>query len=137
LDQYTRNALKAHDEYSFGTLLGGGTETVSDGVLGLDAEEEAAGKAEDVVDARGPIVLHLDGRQVTLVKITVSEGNQPPDHRESQPGQEEAQNEAYQRPTPLRIYQSREDVLQKAQRSSGDARLQHVAIAILQDGATA
>jgi len=104
LDQNTRDALKAHDEYSFGTLLGSGTETVSDGVLGLDAEEEAASEAEDVVDARSPIVLHLDERQMALVEVTVSEGDQPPDHRESQPGQEEAQDEAYQRPTPLRIY---------------------------------
>jgi len=75
LDQNTRNALNAHDEYSFGTLLGGGTETVSDGVLSLDAEEKAAGEAEDVVDAWGPIVLHLDGWQMALVKVTVSEGD--------------------------------------------------------------
>lgn len=83
LDHDPGDALNAHDEDGLGALLGGGAAAVSDSVLGLDAEEEAAGEAEDVVDAGHPIVLHLQGRQVVFLEVTVSEGDQPPARKRS------------------------------------------------------
>lgn len=115
LNHDARDALDAHDKYGLWAFLGGGATTVPDGVLSLDTEEEATGEAEDIVNARRPVVLHLNRRQVTLLEVTVREGDQPPDDREAQPGQQEAQNKAQQGPTPLRVHQGREDVLQKAQ----------------------
>lgn len=106
-------------------------------MLGLDAEQEAAGEGEDIVDAGRPVVLDLERRQVALVEVTVGEGDQPPDHGEAQPGEHEAQAEAEQRPAPLRVHQGREDVLEEAQRPPRDAGLEDVAVAILQNRATA
>lgn len=83
-------------------------------MLRLDTEEEAAREREDVVDARHPLVLNLIWRQVLFLKITVSERDQPPDHGKAQPREKETQGKAEQRPSPLRIYQGREDILKEA-----------------------
>lgn len=131
LDHHAGDALYAHDEDRLGTLLGGRTATVTDRVLSLDAEQEATGEREDVVDARRPVVLRLVRRQVTFLEVTVGERDQPPDHRESQPGEDEAQAEAEQRPSPLSVHQGCEDVLEETQGTPGDPRLQHVAVAVL------
>lgn len=134
LDHHAGYTLNAHDEYRLGTFFRGRSAAVADRVLGLDTEEETAGEGEDVVDAGRPVVLHLEGRKVAFFEVTVGEGDQPPDHREPQPGEHKRQAEAEQRPTPLGVHQGREDVLEEAQRPPRDAGLQHVAVAILQHG---
>lgn len=53
------DALQAHSEDGFGTLLGGESETVADGVLGFDAEQEAGREGVNVRDAGSPLLLFL------------------------------------------------------------------------------
>lgn len=75
MDHDARNALYAHHKYSLGALFGGGATAVSDGVLGLDAKEKAAGEAKNIVNAWRPVVLHLEGWQVTLLEVTVGKSD--------------------------------------------------------------
>lgn len=110
LDHHAHDALDAHDEDRLWALLGRATAPVTDRVLGLDAEQEAAREREYVVHARCPVVLDLVGRQVALLEVAVAERDQPPDHGEAQPREDEAQAEAEQHPSPLSVHQGREDV---------------------------
>lgn len=48
------NTLKTHNEYSFWTLLGGGTTAIANGVLCLHTEEETGCETVNVRDARCP-----------------------------------------------------------------------------------
>jgi len=75
LDHDTRDTLYAHHEYSLRTLFSSRTAAVSNGVLGLDTEEEATGETEDIVDARCPVVLHLKRWQVALFEVTVGKSD--------------------------------------------------------------
>jgi hypothetical protein len=101
-------------------------------VLGLDAEEEAGGEVEDVDDARRPVGLLLVVGQVVGLEVAVAEGDQPPDDREAQPREHEAEREHEQRPPPLHVHQRGEDVLQIAQPPLRDVCLHHVALAVLE-----
>lgn len=87
-------------------------------MLRLDAEEEGGGEAVDAVDAvvdgvAGVAVDEREGRQVD-----VSRRDEPPDHREAEPAQEETAGEDEESPPPLSVHQRREDVL-KADTSGG------------------
>jgi len=64
----------------------------------------------------------------------VRERDEPPDECEGEPRQEEAEREHQEGPSPLDVHQGREDVLQVAQLHLGDAALEDVALAILEDG---
>lgn len=57
LDHDSRDALEAHDEDGFGTLFCGGAAAIADGMLGLDAEEEAGSEAVYLGYAGGPGVV--------------------------------------------------------------------------------
>ena len=61
------------------------------------------------------------------------EGDQPPDDRKGQPGEEEAEGEREQRPAPLRVNEGGEDVLEKPQSPTVQLGLHNVAVAILED----
>lgn len=80
-------------------------------MLCLDAEEEGGGEAVDAVDAvvdgvAGVAVDEREGREVD-----VSRRDEPPDHREAEPAQEETAGEDEESPPPLGVHQRREDVL--------------------------
>lgn len=137
LDHHPDDALDAHDEDRLGAFLGRATAPVTDRVLGLDAEQEAAREREYVVHARRPVVLDLVGGQVALLEVAVAERDQPPDHGEAQPREDEAQAEAEQHPSPLSVHQGREDVSQEAQGTPRDTGLEDVAVPVLQHGSTA
>jgi hypothetical protein len=137
LDHHSDDALHRHDEDRFGTLLGGGPHAVPDGVLRLYTEEVARGEAVDVEDARGPVVLRLVLREVLVLQVPVSEHDQPPDQRESQPRDEERQGEDDEGPPPLNVDQSGEHVLQIADPALGDSRLEDVAVAIFENCSSA
>lgn len=74
LNHDASDTLKAHNKYGLGAFFGSRAAAISDGVLGFNTKEETTGEAENVVDARRPVVLYLIRRQMGLFKVTVSEG---------------------------------------------------------------
>ena len=66
-------------------------------------------------------------------KVSVSEGDEPPNDGKRQPTQHEAQRENQHRPPPLDVHHRREDVGQVSTTSFGHVRLHHVAFAVLHD----
>lgn len=54
------------------------------------------------------------GVGVTRLQVSVSEGQEPPDHSEQHPGAEEGRGEDEQRVLPLQVHHGGEDVLQEA-----------------------
>lgn len=109
LDHHAPDALKTHSDDGLGALLGGGSASVPDGVLRLQAEQEAGSEAVDVVDTRRPTrVWH----QVLRIQVPVSVCDQPPDARKREPRQEERQCEHQDGPAPLDVHQGCEQVLQ-------------------------
>lgn len=80
-------------------------------MLRLDREEERAGEPADVHDARG--VREVRVGVVLRVEVAVAVRDHPPYQGEAQPGEQEVHGEHQQRPSPLRVYQRREDVLQQ------------------------
>jgi hypothetical protein len=64
------------------------------------------------------------------------ERNQPPNQREEQPRQNEAQEERQQCPPPLAVHQRCEYVLEVAETTLGQLRLDHIAVAVLENGTT-
>lgn len=87
---------------------------VADRVLSFDAEKEARRERVNVVDAWIPSALSLISGQVSLFKVAMSECDEPPDDGEEHPRADEAQAEREQCPSPLRIDESRENVLQES-----------------------
>lgn len=81
-------------------------------MLRLNTEQEGGGEAVDAVDAvvdgvAGVAVDECEGRQVDM-----SRRDEPPDHREAEPAEEETAGEDEESPPPLCVHQRREDVLQ-------------------------
>lgn len=81
LNHHPGDALDAHDEYGLGALLRGRPATVTDGVLGLNGEQKAAGETVQVAHARSPILVLV----VTRVEVAVGEGYEVPYSGENQP----------------------------------------------------
>lgn len=63
----------------------------------------------------------------------MSEGDEPPDDGEPEPGEDEAEGKHDEGPPPLGVHEGGEDVLKEAQPALGDARLQNIALAVLED----
>lgn len=51
---------------------------------------------------------------VTGLQVSMSEGQEPPDHREEHPGAEEGRGEDEEGVLPLQVHHGGEDVLQEA-----------------------
>lgn len=71
------------------------------------------------------------------LKISVRDGNEPPQDSECQPAEDETQREDEHRPAPLDVHHGGEDVGQVTSTSLGHVALHHVALAILEDDALA
>ena len=71
LDHDTSQSLHTHDEHSFGTLLSGSPDSVADGVLRLDGEQEAGGERLDVEHTGHPVVVTWKGRK-KMSQVTVT-----------------------------------------------------------------
>lgn len=102
------NALQAEACDGFKTLLGDHAVAVTGGVLRLDAEQETGHKCVHVDHARRPTRIV----QVLRGQVTVRVRDQVPDAAERQPTEREAHAEHQQCPSPLRVHQRREQVLQ-------------------------
>lgn len=74
--------------------------------------------------------------QMQLLEITVRIHNEPPDQCKEQPGQYEAQGKGQQCPAPLPVHHRGVHVLQETHPSALQMLLHHIAVAILEDGAT-
>lgn len=78
LDENTDNTLHAHDEDRFRAFLIGGSWAITNCVLGLDGEEETAGKGVDVIEARN----WGGGIRWWWVEIAMGKDDKPPDESE-------------------------------------------------------
>lgn len=65
-----------------------------------------------------------------IFQITMRHRDQPPNGRKAQPYQYKAQHKNHQRPTPLRINQCGENVLQESYSSTRYSFLYHIAFAV-------
>ena len=70
-------------------------------------------------------------------KVSVGDGDDPPEDGEGQPAQDETQREDEHRPAPLDVHHSRENVRQVAPPAFGNVALHNVALAVLQHDAFA
>lgn len=70
---------------------------------------------------------------MSLFQVAVCECNQPPDNGKGQPREKEAEGKGDQRPSPLRINEGRENVLEKAQSATTQLLLHHIAVSIFED----
>lgn len=129
LNENTDDALKAHNEDRFGTLLVGGSRAIADGVLGFDGEEEAAGEGVDIVETGDEGFAGVGGR----AEVAVREDDEPPDEGEEEPGQDEGEGEHEQRPAPLGVHEGSEDILKVPAPALRHVPLDYVTVSVLED----
>jgi len=108
-------------------------DSVADRVLRFDREKEARSEGIEIENARIPATLWLLFRQVSLLKVTVRECDEPPDDSEEEPAENEAVAKDQEGPAPLRVDKCRKDVLQEAQSLLRQLGLDNVAFTVLQD----
>lgn len=77
MDEHTDDALKTHNEYGFWTLLVRRPGSISDRVLCLHGEEEAAGEGVYVAKAGFEVLVLFRG-----VQVPVGEDDEPPEESE-------------------------------------------------------
>lgn len=65
----------------------------------------------------------------------MGEDDEPPDESEQQPGEDEGEREHEQRPAPLRVHESREDVLKVSAPALGHVPLDDVTVSVFEDDA--
>lgn len=104
-------------------------------MLSFNAEQKTRREIIYLRDARRPSGVILIRRQMLRLEISMSERNQPPDHSETQPGEQKARGENNERPPPLSVDQSGEDVLKEADAAPGTLGLENIALAVFENGA--
>ena len=111
--------LQGHDDHGSGTLGCRLSGPVPDGVLGLQAEQEAGGEVVDLEDAgaslRGVILVHhrvagARDRLPIVLKVSVRHPDDVVDDGEQEPGQVEAGGEHEDAVAPARVQQGRVQV---------------------------
>lgn len=97
-------------------------------MLGFHAKQKAGHERSHVDHARRPLcVVGVLGRQVA-----VRVGDQVPADAESQPAEQETRAEHEQRPPPLGVHQSGEQVLQVSPPELGHVRQDDVAVTVFE-----
>lgn len=66
------------------------------------------------------------------IQVAVGEDDKPPDEGEQEPGEDERESENHQRPTPLRVHEGREDVLEISAPALSHVPLDYVTVSVLE-----
>jgi hypothetical protein len=100
-------------------------------VLRLDAEEQTGREAVDVVDARDKTVLLLDRWEMVRFEVPMGVADQPPNHREEEPRQQQGVEEDEDGEGPRRVDQFGE--LEEGEALAARGGAVDVAVAVLEN----
>jgi len=121
VDEAADDVLHGDDDDGDHAVLGHSPETVADGGLGFEGEEESSGEAAHLVHA---------GVTRGVPVVAVSQSDHPVEDAEEKPRQDVRQGEDQEHHPPPDLHQGGEDVRHEQQPLLGNAAEHHVAAAL-------
>lgn len=88
-------------------------QSVSNGVLGLNTEQEAGGEVVYTVDTRGVAIVLLNVRKMLRLQVSMDPEYKVPGEGKHQPGYQEAREENTEKVAPSQINQRRPTIFEE------------------------